>query len=159
MAKRVFMTGGSTMVWTPAAQGAAAATLCFMEVKGGATTQVIDILEVLISGMATASTVAAMTVAYASTDAGTPTTLAAPGSDGPMMVNATALSSLVLCYIAGTTGPTPAASAALPGANATTGGTFPNQPGCEMPLPGSVVAERPSAETVAVPVISRRPVV
>src|SRR5207244_838280 len=39
------------------------------------------------------------------------------------------------------------------------GGVTPNQPGCVMPLSGSVVTVRPSADTVAVPVISSMPVV
>src|SRR3990167_9473842 len=39
------------------------------------------------------------------------------------------------------------------------GGVSPCQPGCVMPVSGSVVTVRPSSETVAVPSITRRPVV
>ena len=117
MAKRVFTTGGSTMIWTASAQGSAAASLCFMGLKGGATTQIIDVLEVMISGMATASTVAAMMLAYSSALGTTPTALAAPGSDGPSVVNATALASVTVPYIAAATGPIPSASVTLPKLN------------------------------------------
>jgi hypothetical protein len=115
MAKRVFMTGSLTFGAT--ATNAAATTSQFMAVKGGAATQIIDFLEFLLSGMATASTVAAMTVAYSSTLGITPTAIASPGSDGPMVVNATALSSTVVCYFAAATGPIPTNSASLPKLN------------------------------------------
>ena len=39
------------------------------------------------------------------------------------------------------------------------GGVRPCQPGCVMPLPGSVRTDDPSADTVAVPSITNRPVV
>lgn len=117
MAKRIFTTGGSTMIWTPSAHGSAAASSCFMAAKGGATTQIIDVLEVMISGMATASTVAAMMLAYSSTLGITPTALASPGSDGPLVVNATAISSVVVTYFAAGTGPVPSNSVTLPKLN------------------------------------------
>lgn len=112
MAKRVFTTGSLT--FTASAHGSAAATSTFMALKGANTTQVVDILEVLVSGMATASAVAAPMTAYASTLETTPTALASPGSDGPMLVTATALASTVTVFFAAATGPTPSSSATLP---------------------------------------------
>ncbi len=117
MAKRVFTTGSLTFGAT--ATNAAATTSQFMAVKGGSTTQIVDFLEFMISGMATASTVAAMTTAYSSTLGITPTALASPGSDGPMVVNATALvsGSTVVSYFAAGTGPVPTNSVSLPKLN------------------------------------------
>jgi hypothetical protein len=115
MAKRIFTTGSLT--FTASAHGSAAGTSNFMALKGGATTQIVDILELLVSGMATASTVAAMMTAYSSTLGVTPTALASPGSDGPLVVNATAISSVVVAYFAAGTGPVPSNSAALPKLN------------------------------------------
>lgn len=105
MAKRVFETGSLT--FGTQAAGTALTTSQFMAVKGGSTTQIVDFLEFLVSGMATASTVAAMTVAYSSTLGVTPTALASPGFDGAMNVNATALvaGSTVISYFAAATGP------------------------------------------------------
>jgi hypothetical protein len=112
MAKRIFTTGSLT--FTASAHGSAAATSTFMAIKGGGTTQIVDILEFMVSGMATASTVAAIMAAYSSTLGITPTALASPGSDGPLVVNATALSTVVVTYFAAGTGPVPSNSAALP---------------------------------------------
>lgn len=105
MAKRIFETGSLTFGATAAAS--ALTTSQFMAAKGGASTQIVDFLEFLVSGMATASTVAAMTVAYSSTLGITPTALASPGSDGPLNIAATALvsGSTVVTYFAAGTGP------------------------------------------------------
>ena len=108
MAKRIFTTGSLTFAAT--GHGSAATTSGYMALKGTTTTQIVDILEVMISGMATASTVAGMMVAYSSTLGTTPTALASPGSDGPMVVNATALASLVNAYFAAGTQPTPSSA-------------------------------------------------
>jgi hypothetical protein len=116
MAKRIFETGSLTFGTQAAAT--ALTTSQFMAAKGGTATQVIDFLEFLISGMATASTVAAMTVAYSSTLGITPTALASPGFDGPMMVNATTLgANAVVTYFAAGTGPVMNAAATLPRLN------------------------------------------
>lgn len=114
MAKRIFMTGSLTFGAT--AHGVAATTSQFMAVKGGATTQIVPCSEFYIGGMATTSTVAGMTVAYSSTLGVTPTALASPGSDGPLIVNATALvsGSTVVSYFAAGTGPIPSSSSTLP---------------------------------------------
>jgi hypothetical protein len=115
MAKRIFTTSMPTFAAT--AHGSAATTLQFMAIKGGATTQIIDVLEVLVSGTSTASAVVAAMVAYSSTLGVTPTALASPGSDGPAVVNATALSSVVVTYFAAGTGPIPSNSVTLPKLN------------------------------------------
>lgn len=111
MAKRMFETGSLT--FGTQAAGTALTTSQFMAAKGGASTQIVDFLEFLVSGMATASTVAAMTVAYSSTIGTTPTTLASPGFDGPLVGPATALSSTVVTYFAAATGPIMNAAATL----------------------------------------------
>ena len=114
MAKRVFAAPNST--WTATAHGAAATA--WMGVKGANTTQIIDCLEFLISGMATASTLGGFTTAYSSTLAAATLSVAAGGSDGPMVVNATGLSATVVVHSASTTtGPTPSNSATLPKLN------------------------------------------
>src|SRR5215469_13244648 len=111
MAKRVIANVSKT--WAPTANNAAVTQ--WIATKGGATTQIVDWLEVLISGMATSSIPMSIETAYSSTLGGTPTTPPAlPDSDGPMIVNATALASLVVAYTAATTGPTPNAASTLP---------------------------------------------
>jgi hypothetical protein len=105
MAKRVFTSAGLTFGATAA--GSAATTSQFMAVKGASGTQITDVLEVLFSGKATASTVAAIELARASTLETTPTTLAAPHSDGPMHFATAALGSPVVTFVAAATGPTP----------------------------------------------------
>jgi hypothetical protein len=113
MAKRVFLTPSTAY----AVSAFNAATTQWMAVKGGAATQIIDFLEFLISGMASASAPGEFTVAFSSTLGATVTTLATPGSDGPMNVNATALANPTIPYFAATTGPFPSNSAALPKIN------------------------------------------
>jgi hypothetical protein len=115
MAKRTFSTG--SLNWTASATNAAATTSAFMALKGAAATQIVDWLEVLISGMATSSVVAAPMTAFSSTLGVTPTALASPGQDGPMIVNATALSATVVAYFAAATGPIPTNSVTLPKLN------------------------------------------
>lgn len=115
MAKRTFQTGSLTFGTQPAAT--ALTTSQFMAGKGGNATQIIDYLEFLVSGMATASTVAAMTVAYSSTLGVTPTALASPGFDGPMNISATALATTVITYFAAATGPIMNAGPTIPRLN------------------------------------------
>jgi hypothetical protein len=115
MAKRTFTTGSLSFV--ASAHGSAAGTSNFMALKGGAATQIVDWLEVLISGMAVSSVVAAPMSAFSSTLGVTPTALASPGSDGPNIVNATALASVVIAYFAAATGPVPSNSVTLPKLN------------------------------------------
>ena len=115
MAKRVFSTGSLT--FGASATNVAATSSQFMALKGGASTQIVDFLEVLITGMAAASTVAGMMLAFSSTLGITPTALASPGQDGPMNASATALSSTVVAYFAAATGPVPTNSVTLPKLN------------------------------------------
>lgn len=105
MAKRVFTSQGLT--FTASAAGSVATANGHMTLKGGASTQLIDVLEILISGKATSSTVAALNYARASTIETTPTALAAPHSDSPMFPNTTALSSTVVPFVTASTQPTP----------------------------------------------------
>lgn len=105
MAKRVFTSANLT--FTATAAGTAATSSTYLALKGGAATQLIDVLEVFISGKATASTVGAHNLARASTLETTPTAIAAPHSDAAMFSNATALSSTVVPFVAASTGPTP----------------------------------------------------
>lgn len=113
MAKRVFDHPGQT--WAPTATGSAATN--WMALKGGATTQIIDVLEYMISGTAAASAILATGVRLSSTLGVTPTAIAAPATDGPMNVSATALSSTVVPYFAAATGPIPSAAATVAALN------------------------------------------
>jgi hypothetical protein len=106
MAKRLFTTAGLTFN-AVAAGSAITAAVNYLAVKGGAGTQLIDIFECKVSGMAVASTVAAFVLKRASTIETTPTTLAAPNSDGGMFPNISALSNVVVTFIAAGTNPTP----------------------------------------------------
>jgi hypothetical protein len=115
MAKRVVSSVAQS--WTAATDATAvgAASTGFIALKGGSTTQIVDLLEFLISGMASNSAVFGGRVAYSSTLGATPTTPPAlPNSDGPMIVNATALAATVVAYTAATTGPIPNAANTLP---------------------------------------------
>lgn len=104
MAKRIFTSANLTFTATNA--GTAATSNTYMALKG-ASLQLIDVLEVFISGKATASTIGAHELARASTNETTPTALAAPHSDGAMYPGTTALSSTVTPFVAASTGPTP----------------------------------------------------
>lgn len=105
MAKRVFTSAGLTFGATAA--GSVTVTSQFMALKGGSSTQITDVLEILFSGKATASTVAAIEFARASTLETTPTALAAPHSDGPMHFATAALAAPVVPFVAAATMPTP----------------------------------------------------
>lgn len=99
MAKRIFTTAGLT--WTATAAGSQATTSGNMAMVGGSATQVTDILEVLFSGKATASTVAAIELARTGTvGTGGATALAAPHSDGPLHAATAALAAPVVTAIA-----------------------------------------------------------
>jgi hypothetical protein len=114
MAKRVVTNVSKT--WAPTANNVAVTQ--WIAIKGGSATQIIDCLEFLISGMASSSIPMSIQTAYSSTLGGTPTTPPAlPDSDGPMVVNATALASPAVAYTAATTGPTPNSASTLPRLN------------------------------------------
>lgn len=108
MAKRLFTSQGLT--FTAQAAGSVIGTASsYMALKGGASTQIIDVLEIFISGMATASTVAGMIMDRVSTLETTPTALAAPNRDGGMNPSITALvsGSTVVPFVTASTQPTP----------------------------------------------------
>ena len=105
MTKRLFTAQNQT--WTAQATNTALTNATYMGIQGGSTTQVVDILEILVSGFASASTVAAFTFSPGGTPT-TPTALASPNSDGPLNQNGTALvsGSTVITYVAAGTGST-----------------------------------------------------
>jgi len=105
MAKRIFTSAGLT--FTASAAGSVATTSAYMALKGGSSTQLIDILEVLVSGKAAASAVGGFVLKRASTIETTPTTLAAPHSDGPMHPSTAALGAPAVSFVAAATQPTP----------------------------------------------------
>lgn len=98
MAKRLFTTAGLT--FTASAQGSQATGGGYMSLVGSSATQMTDILEVMISGKATASTVASLYLARQSTlGTGGATTLAVPHADGPMNPATAALASPVVAAV------------------------------------------------------------
>lgn len=103
MAKRLFTSGNLT--FTAQAYTTALTSSTYMALKGGTATQMIDLLEVLVSGMATASTVAAMQLTRVSTVETTATALASPNSDGPMVPATLPLANVPVSFVAATTGP------------------------------------------------------
>jgi hypothetical protein len=103
MAKRIFTTKGQT--FNAAADNTALTAVIFMALRAQAS-QLVDVFEVKISGMASASTLGGFKLARASTIDATPTALAtASASDGFLYPGASALSSSVVSLIAATTGP------------------------------------------------------
>jgi hypothetical protein len=115
MAKRSFAVFNQT--WALTSLGVANITGGqFMALQPATTaTQIVDILEVLVSGTQTSSTVGNFTGVQMSTFASTPTALAAPNSDGPLVQNATP--TIQTTYIAATTGPTASNSITAPKLN------------------------------------------
>jgi len=102
MAKRIFASGNVT--FTASAAGSQATGGGYMTVVGSAATQITDILEVMISGKATASTVAAMYLNRASTlGTGGAVALAGQNSDGAMNPATAALASPVVVAVDYTT--------------------------------------------------------
>ena len=104
MAKRLFFAS-----LTLTAQAYAATTLTdgtHMTLLGGGTTQMTDVLEVLINGRDVSSVVAATQLVRSSgTVAATPTALSSPNSDGPMVPATAALAAPVTTAVAFTTKP------------------------------------------------------
>lgn len=89
MAKRSFF---GSLTFTATAAGSQATTSGYMGVVGGSTTQSVDVLEILISGMAAASALGGFCFTRQSTlGTGGASALAAPNSDGPLDSNTAAL--------------------------------------------------------------------
>lgn len=108
MAKRSFNTTGLT--FTGIALGTQIATAnSYMGIVGTTATQIIDIDEILISGMQSASTLGNFVFVPFSTAATGPSALAAPNADGPLQSNATPVAQTTFTTAA-TTQPTPASA-------------------------------------------------
>jgi hypothetical protein len=103
MAKRMFFTSQS---FVATAYATVIADTNHQTLIGGNATQMTDVLEVEVSGMQSASTVAAMQVCRSTgTIAATFTGLASPNSDGPMVPATAALAAPVNVFVAATTKP------------------------------------------------------
>ena len=103
MAKRSF----TNQNWTPSATAdtTALANATYMAIKGGSGTQLINVLEFMISGFAAASAIALLTFARVTTVETTPTALAAPASDGPLHPSTAALAAPPVTFTAAAAGP------------------------------------------------------
>lgn len=103
MAKRVFQA----VNWTPTATADATAlgNNTYMALKGGSSTQLMDVLEIMISGFAGASSPTILQFARVGTVETTPTGLAAPNSDGPANPATAALAAPPVSFVAAATGP------------------------------------------------------
>jgi hypothetical protein len=112
MAKRTFST--SISYATPTALGSAATASQYMALKAASATQLTDILEIVVQGIATASAIFGGVLARVSTnETGAQTALASPNSDGPNNPASAALAAPVQTFIvAATTNPTPSSAAA-----------------------------------------------
>jgi hypothetical protein len=106
MGKRIFTSAALT--FTAAAAGSAiGAGSTYMALKGGSSTQVIEVLEILATGKAVASAIGALMLARSSTLETTPTALAAPHSDGAVHPATAALAAPSVPFVAAATQPTP----------------------------------------------------
>lgn len=103
MAKRTFAF--LNLSWTAQALSAALTSTTYAAIKGGSTTQLIDILEIYMNGLAAASTIGAFLLCRVSTIATTETALAAPHSDGPNHPATAALAAPPVTFVAATAGP------------------------------------------------------
>ena len=103
MAKRTF---GNTN-WTPTATAdtTALANATYQALKGGSTTQRLEVNEIYMAGNAAVHSPTFMQLARSSTLGITPTALAAPAFDGPLDPNTAALAAPPVSYTAAATGP------------------------------------------------------
>lgn len=115
MAKRIF----TNQNWIPTATAdtLALTNATYMALKGGSATQINNIVEARISGLAAASAPSFLNLALASTIETTPTALAAPASDGPAHPATAALAAAPISYTAAGTGPQRAATVTSPKVN------------------------------------------
>ena len=112
MAKRLFTT--QNLTWTQSNAGTAIGTSStYMAIKGGNGTAIIDVLEILISGLASASTLGGfifsrVTTLEAAAGGSALTTSAPKSSDGLMNPSGQAVTNPVVVFnAASTTGVTP----------------------------------------------------
>ncbi len=110
MAKRAFATGAQT--FSAQAVSVALVANSYMSTKGGSSTQLIDILEVLVSGMATASTVAAISLDRVQTISTGASALVSPSHDGPMHPSTATLAAPPVTLTNASTGPYASATVA-----------------------------------------------
>ena len=103
MAKRLFHATSFTP--TATADTTNLANASYMALQGGSSTQLINLLEVLINGQATTSAPTFLQVARDSTVGATPTALAAPNGDGPMHPSSAALAAPPVAFVAAGTAP------------------------------------------------------
>lgn len=105
MAKRIFATGGLT--WAGNSLGSLATASSYMGLRAPGASQLCDVLEVMITGTQTASTIGAFYLVRVSTNSATETALTAPASDGGEYPGITALATNpIISYITATTQPT-----------------------------------------------------
>jgi hypothetical protein len=114
MAKRIFGTSGVS--FAAVATGTISAGPNYMAMIGSSTTQITDILEVLITGTASASTIGAFRLAPIGTAATAPSALASPNGDGPMQSGTTPVANTTFITV-GTTQPTNSAAITAPRIN------------------------------------------
>lgn len=106
MAKRIFSTRGLT-TGTGTAANTLLTTSNYAAIKGGSSTQLIDILEILVSGFAGSSAPCLLEMQRVQTVETTPTALAvATSSDGPAHPSTAALAAAPVTFIAASTQPT-----------------------------------------------------
>lgn len=89
---------------TATADTTAMANSTYMAIKGGSGTQLIDIKEILVSGLVSTSSPTLLQFARHSTVATTPTALAAPNSDGPLHPSTAALAAPAVTFVAAAAG-------------------------------------------------------
>jgi hypothetical protein len=106
MSKRIFTTKGLT--FNAIADGIlTGVNWMALKAQFGPPAQLVDVLEIKLSGMMSASTIGAFVLKRASTNETTPTALAtASASDALMLPTGTALASTVTAFIAAATAPT-----------------------------------------------------
>jgi hypothetical protein len=103
MAKRTFQASN----FTPAATNdtTALTNATYMALQGGSATQLLTVLEIMVTGNAGASAPTVLQWARASNVGTTPTALAAPNSDGPMHPSTAALAAPPIPFVAAAAGP------------------------------------------------------
>lgn len=103
MAKRTFHATN----YTPTAQAdtSALTNATYQALRGGSSTQMLVVSEIMISGLAGTSSPTLMQFARTSTIATTPTALASPNSDGPMHASTAALAAVPVSFVAAAAGP------------------------------------------------------
>lgn len=103
MAKRIFQASNFTPTATNDTTALANAT--YMALQGGSATQLLTILELMVTGFAGASAPTILQWARCSNVGTTPTALAAPVSDGPAHPSTAALAAPPVSFIAAAAGP------------------------------------------------------